>query len=223
MHKKLFIPGPVEVRQEVLEKMSTPMIGHRSKEASELQRHISDNLRKLFYTQSEILLSTSSGSGLMEGAIRSCTAKRAAVFSVGAFGNRWYRMAVNNNVPADIFEFEMGKAVKVEKVKEVLDTGKYDLVAVTHNETSTGIMNPIKEIGEVIKNYPEVVFIVDTVSSAGGTKIEVDNCGIDVCLTSSQKALGLPPGLSVCTFSEKAKNRAENVKNRGFYLDLLAL
>lgn len=223
MHKKLFIPGPVEVRQEVLEKMSTPMIGHRSKEASELQKRISDNLRKLFYTQSEILLSTSSGSGLMEGAIRSCTAKRAAVFSVGAFGNRWYKMAVNNNVPADIFEFEMGKAVKVEKVKEVLDTGKYDLVAVTHNETSTGIMNPIKEIGEVIKNYPEVVFIVDTVSSAGGTKIEVDNWGIDVCITSSQKALGLPPGLSVCTFSEKAKNRAENVKNRGFYLDLLAL
>ena len=94
MHKKLFIPGPVEVRQEVLEKMSTPMIGHRSKEASELQKRISDNLRKLFYTQSEILLSTSSGSGLMEGAIRSCTAKRAAVFSVGAFGNRWYKMAV---------------------------------------------------------------------------------------------------------------------------------
>ena len=116
MHKKLFIPGPVEVRQEVLEKMSTPMIGHRSKEASELQRHISDNLRKLFYTQSEILLSTSSGSGLMEGAIRSCTAKRAAVFSVGAFGKRWYKMAISNNVPADIFEFEMGKAVKVDKV-----------------------------------------------------------------------------------------------------------
>lgn len=223
MHKKLFIPGPVEVRQDVLEKMSTPMIGHRSKEASELQKRISDNLRKLFYTQSEILLSTSSGSGLMEGAIRSCTAKRAAVFSVGAFGNRWYNMAINNNVPADIFEFEMGKAVKIDKVKEVLDTGEYDLVAVTHNETSTGIMNPIKEIGEVIKNYPEVVFIVDTVSSAGGTKIEVDNWGIDVCITSSQKALGLPPGLSVCTFSEKAKNRAENVKNRGFYLDLLAL
>ena len=132
-------------------------------------------------------------------------------------------MAISNNVPADIFEFEMGKAVKVDKVKEVLNTGKYDLVAVTHNETSTAIMNPIKEIGEVIKNYPEVVFIVDTVSSAGGTKLEVDNCGIDVCLTSSQKALGLPPGLSVCTFSEKAKNRAENVKNRGFYLDLLAL
>ena len=81
MHKKLFIPGPVEVRNDVLEKMATPMIGHRSKDASALQRSISDKIRKLFFTGEEILLSTSSGSGLMEGAIRSCTLKRAAVFS----------------------------------------------------------------------------------------------------------------------------------------------
>ncbi len=223
MHKKLFIPGPVEVRPDVLEQMARPMIGHRSKDASAIQRRISDNLRKLFFTESEILLSTTSGSGLMEGAIRSCTAKRAAVFSVGAFGKRWYEMAIFNNVPADIFEVEMGKAITPDMVDKELSTGKYDLVAVTHNETSTGVMNPIAEIGEVVKKYPDVVFIVDTVSSAAGTKIEVDKWGIDVCITSSQKALGLPPGLAVCTFSNKAKERAEKVPNRGFYLDLLAL
>ncbi len=223
MHKKLFIPGPVEVRPDVLEQMAKPMIGHRSKDASAIQRRISDNLRKLFFTESEILLSTTSGSGLMEGAIRSCTAKRAAVFSVGAFGKRWYEMATFNNVPADIFEVEMGKAITPDMVDKELSTGKYDLVAVTHNETSTGVMNPIAEIGEVVKKYPDVVFIVDTVSSAAGTKIEVDKWGIDVCITSSQKALGLPPGLAVCTFSNKAKERAEKVPNRGFYLDLLAL
>lgn len=223
MHKKLFIPGPVEVRPDVLEQMAKPMIGHRSKEASAIQRRISDNLRKLFFTESEILLSTTSGSGLMEGAIRSCTAKRAAVFSVGAFGKRWYEMATTNNVPADIFEVEMGKAITPEMVDKELATGKYDLVAVTHNETSTGVMNPVAEIGEVVKKYPDVVFIVDTVSSAAGTKIEVDKWGIDICITSSQKALGLPPGLAVCTFSNKAKERAEQVPNRGFYLDLLAL
>ncbi|VYU63693.1 aminotransferase class V-fold PLP-dependent enzyme [Clostridium tertium] len=223
MHKKLFIPGPVEVRPDVLEQLARPMIGHRSKEASALQRRISDNLRKVFFTKSEILLSTTSGSGLMEGAIRSCTAKRAAVFSVGAFGKRWYEMAISNNVPADIFEVELGQAITPEMVDKELATGKYDLVAVTHNETSTGVMNPVKEIGEVVKKYPEVVFIVDTVSSAAGTKIEVDNWGIDVCITSSQKALGLPPGLAICTFSNKAKERAEKVPNRGFYLDLLSL
>ena len=130
MHKKLFIPGPVEVRPDVLEQMAKPMIGHRSKEASELQRRISNNLKKLFFTESEILLSTTSGSGLMEGAIRCCTAKRAAVFSVGAFGKRWYEMATSNNVPADLFEVEMGKAIKPEMVDEALATGKYDLVLV---------------------------------------------------------------------------------------------
>lgn len=223
LHKKLFIPGPVEVRPEVLEQMALPMIGHRGKDASALQRRISDNLRKVFYTESEILLSTTSGSGLMEGAIRSCTAKKAAVFSVGAFGKRWYEMAIFNNVAADLFEVEAGQAITPKMVDDALSTGEYDLVAVTHNETSTGVMNPVAEIGEVVKKYEDVVFIVDTVSSAAGTKIEVDKWGIDICITSTQKAIGLPPGMAICTFSNKAKERAEKVPNRGFYLDLLSL
>lgn len=223
MHKKLFIPGPVEVRDDVLEKMATPMIGHRTKDASALQRRISDKLRTLFYTEEEMLLSTSSGSGLMEGAVRSCTLKRAAVFSVGAFGNRWFEMAQNNNVPADLFEVEWGTATTPEQVDEVLATGKYDLITITHNETSTGLMNPVEAIADVMKKYPDVVYCLDTVSSMGGTKIEVDKLGVDICITSTQKALGLPPGLSVCTFSKKAIERAKQVPFRGQYLDLLAL
>lgn len=223
MHKKLFIPGPVEVRQDVLDKMATPMIGHRTKEASALQKSISDKLRKVMYTKEEILLSTSSGSGLMEGAIRSCTAKRAAVFSVGAFGNRWYKMAVSNNVPADLFEVEWGTPTTPELVDKTLSTGKYDLVTITHNETSTGLMNPVEEISEVMKKYPEVVWCLDTVSSMAGTKIEVDKLGVDVCITSSQKAIGLPPGMSICSFSQKAVERAKKVEHRGMYFDLLAL
>ena len=223
MHKKLFIPGPVEVRKDVLEKMATPMIGHRSKDASALQRGISDKLRKVFYTKEEILLSTSSGSGLMEGAIRCTTKKRAAVFSIGAFGKRWYEMAKFNNVPADLFSVEMGEAITPEMVDDALSTGKYDSIFVTHNETSTGIMNPIEEIAEVVKKYPEVVFCIDAVSSAAGSKIEVDKLGIDICVTSSQKAIGLPPGLAICTFSKKALERAKTIEFRGYYLDLLQL
>lgn len=223
MHKKLFIPGPVEVREDVLQKMATPMIGHRTKEASELQRNISDKLKKLFYTENEILLSTTSGSGLMEGAIRSCTRKKAAVFSVGAFGDRWHEMAVMNNVPADLFKAEMGQPTMPEDVDKALATGEYDLVTITHNETSSGIMNPVDEIAAVIKKYPDVIFCMDTVSSAAGTKIEVDKLGVDICITSTQKALGLPPGLAICTISEKAVKAAEEVKYRGFYLDLLNL
>ncbi|MFL0197047.1 pyridoxal-phosphate-dependent aminotransferase family protein [Clostridium sp. WILCCON 0269] len=223
MHKKLFIPGPVEVKEDVLEKMAEPMIGHRSKEASELQKRISDKLRILFNTKEEILLSTSSGSGLMEGAVRTCTAKRAAVFSIGAFGKRWYEMAKNNNVPADLYEVEWGKALDIEKIREALDSNKYDVICITHNETSTGVMNPLKEISEVVKKYPEVVWCLDTVSSMGGTKIEVDELGVDICLTSSQKALGLPPGIAACSFSKKAVERAKTVEFRGYYLDLLSL
>lgn len=223
MHKKLFIPGPVEVREDVLAKMAEVMIGHRSKDASVLQRRISENLRKIFFTESEILLSTSSGTGLMEGAIRSCTAKKAAVFSVGAFGNRWYEIAISNNIAADKFEYEWGTGLRAEEVDKALATGEYDLVTITHNETSTGVMNPIDEIGEVVKKYPDVVFCVDAVSSAVGTKIEVDKCGIDILVTSSQKCIGLPPGIAICTFSDKARERAKSVENRGTYLDLLTL
>lgn len=223
MHKKLFIPGPVEVKQDILDKMATPLIGHRTKDISELQGNICEKMQKVFYTDNLILLSTSSGSGFMEGAIRSCTAKKAAVFSVGAFGKRWYQMATGNNVPADLYEVEMGQAITPEMVEKALSTGEYDLVTVTHNETSTGVMNPVEEISEVVKKYPEVVFCVDTVSSAAGSKVEVDKLGIDICVCSTQKALGLPPGLAVCSMSEKAYNRAKTVKNRGFYLDLVKI
>lgn len=223
MHKKLFIPGPIEVKEDVLEKMSTPMIGHRSKEASKLQRDISEKLKKLFYTENEILLSTSSGSGLMEGAVRCFTKKRAAIFSIGSFGDRWFEMAESNGVEADLFKSELGSITTPEMVEEALSTNKYDLITITHNETSTGVMNPIEGISEIVKKYPDVIFCVDTVSSAGGAKIEVDKLSIDVCITSSQKALGLPPGLGICTVSERAIEKARTVKNRGFYLDFVQL
>lgn len=223
MSKKLFIPGPIDVSEDVLAQMANQVMSHRSQDASTLQESITEKLQDLFYTKNNILLSTSSGSGLMEGSIRSCTLKRAAVLSCGSFGNRWYEMGVLNGVPADLFKVELGKAIEPEMVDKVLSTNKYDTVMVTHNETSTGITNPIKEIGDVIKNYDDIVYCVDAVSSAGGMKIEVDKSNIDVCLTSVQKALGLPPGMSLCTFSEKAKKRAEKVPNRGYYFDLLSI
>jgi len=223
MHKKLFIPGPTEVAPDVLAKMSTPMIGHRSKDASALQREISEKLRTVMYTRNPIVLSTSSGSGLMEGSIRSLTARRAIVFSVGAFGNRWFKMAEANNIPADKHEAEWGHPTTPEVVDKYLATGKYDVMTVTHNETSTGIMNPVEEIAEVKKKYPDVLWLLDTVSSMAGTKIEVDRLGVDVCITSTQKALALPPGMAIASVSTKALEHGKQVKYRGWYLDLLEL
>ena len=132
-------------------------------------------------------------------------------------------MGITNGVPTDLFKVELGQAIEPEMVDKVLATGKYDLITVTHNETSTGIRNPIEDIGQILKKYDDVVYCVDTVSSAGGIKISVDEIGIDICITSVQKAIGLPPGMSLCTFSEKSRKRAEKVPNRGVYFDLLSM
>jgi len=223
MHKKLFIPGPVDVRPEILEAMGTPMIGHRTKEASALGESICKNIQKLFYTANPILLSTSSGTGLMEGAIRSLTAKRAVVFSIGAFGNRWAKLAKSNNVPVDKVEAEWGQPTLPEVVDKYLSTGKYDVFTITHNETSTGVMNPVYEIAKIRKKYPDVLWLMDAVSSMAGVKIEVDKLGVDVCITSTQKAIGLPPGMSICSITERALEYGKQVEFRGTYLDLLAL
>ena len=221
MELKLFIPGPVNVEKDVLEKFATPQIAHRSKIASNLQESISKQLQELMFTDKTIILSTSSGSGIMEMAIRSTTKKRAAVFSVGAFGDRWYKMAVTNNIPADKFKSEPGMPTTPEMVEEALKTGKYDVVTVTHNETTAGLMNPVYEIGQVVAKYPGVIYLVDAVSSLGGAKIEVDKCNIDICLASTQKCLGLPPGLACASVSDAAYDRALEIEQRGFYLDLV--
>lgn len=224
MHKKLFIPGPVDVREDVLQKMATQQIGHRSKAASALQKSVSEKLQKVFQTSNTIILSTSSGSGLMEAAIRCCTRKKAAVFSVGAFGDRWFKMAKSNGIPADKFSSKPGQPTTVAMVDEALATGQYDVITVTHNETSAGIMNPVGEIGELLKSkYPEVLYLVDTVSSMGGADIPVDKWGIDVCITSTQKCLGLPAGMAICSVSERSIEVARTVPNRGLYFDLVEL
>ena len=217
---KLFIPGPTVVSEDILQEMSGSMIAHRSKKASEIQKRISENMQKVLFTENRILLSTSSGSGLMEGALRSCTAKRAAVFSVGAFGKKWYQMATANGIPADKFDSVAGQPTTPEMVEAALSTGKYDVLTITHNETSSGVQNPVEEIAEVMKKYPDVVWCVDAVSSVAGSKIEVDKLGIDLLITSTQKALALPPGLAICSMSQKAYERTAQVPNRGLYFDL---
>jgi predicted phosphoserine aminotransferase len=221
MHKKLFIPGPVEVYPDILKAMGTPMIGHRTKEYATMHGEIKSKLQQLLYTKNKIYLVTSSGTGIMEACSRNLVNKRAAHFVCGEFGERWFEISEANGKPADKFSVELGKAIKPDMVDHALATGKYDTVFVTHNETSVGVMNPLKEIAAVVKKYPEVVFCVDAVSSMAGVKIEVDACGIDVCLASMQKGFALPPGFAVCAISNKALERTKQVKNRGYYFDFL--
>ncbi len=221
MYKKLFIPGPTHVRDDVLQAMATPMIGHRFPEYVDLQAEATSKVQKLLYTENVVLLFTSASSGVMEGAARNCVrdGKKMLCAINGAFGARWHEMALANGKEADVLEVDWGQAITPELLDAKLSSGQYDAVTVTHNETSTGVMNPIYELAEVMKKYPDVCWLLDAVSSMAGAKIEVDKLGIDVCIGGVQKAFALPPGLTVCSVSQKALDRAKEVKNRGWYFD----
>lgn len=219
VHKKLFIPGPVEVRPEILKEMSRPMIGHRSKEFKQLYSEVVPKLQKLLYTKNKVFLGTHSATGWMEAAVRNCVEKKCLNLVCGAFSKRWHQITTANGKPADKVEVEMGLAIKPEMVREKLSSGEYDCVTLAHNETSTGVMNPLQEIAGVVKEFPDVVFCVDAVSSMAGVKIEPDKLGIDVCLASVQKAFGLPPGFAIVAVSEKALEKSAKMENKGYYFD----
>jgi len=220
MHEKLFTPGPTEVRNELLQEMATAQIHHRTEEFSDLYDDIQKNLKKLLFTDNPVLLFSSSSTGAMEAAVTNGVKKRCLNFVNGAFSERWHKITKKNGVPCDRVDLPWNEAVKPELVDEKLSTGKYDAVTVVLNETSTGMMNPVKEIGEVIKKYDDVLFLVDAVSGMAGTEIKVDEWGIDMCLAGVQKAFALPSGLTVASVSEKMLERAEEVESRSYYFNL---
>jgi len=218
MYKKLFIPGPTHVREEMLLAQAAPMIGHRAKEYSDLQAEVTPKLQKLLYTQQRVYLYASSSSGVMEGSVRQASTKRMLGTVCGAFSKRWYEMIVANGIPNDKLEVEMGQAITPELVDEALSKADYDSITLCHNETSTGVMNPIEDIAALIhEKYPDVLILIDAVSSMAGTKIEFDAWGLDVCLAGVQKCFALPPGLTVAAVSDRARERALQVPNRGLY------
>ena len=206
MAKKLFIPGPVEVDQVILQSMATPMIGHRMPEYALLHKGVKEKLRKVLFTEGKIFLATSSAFGVMEGAVRNLVGKRCANFGNGAFSEKWHDVTRRCGKEADAFTVEWGKPITPELVDRALSTGKYDTITLIHNETSTGVMSPLPEIAHVLTKYPEVVSIIDTVSSMSALKIPVDELGIDCCIFGVQKAFALP---------------CKGIEGRGYYFDFL--
>jgi len=221
MHKKLFIPGPTEVVKEVRDAMAVEMIGHRMKEFSELYNDVESKLQQALYTKNRVLMVTASATGCMEAVVRNFSKKKVLSCMCGAFSDRWYDIAVGNGKPAGQLVVEWGMAIKPEMIDEKLKTGEYDVLTLVHNETSTGVKNPLEEISEVMKKYPDVIFAVDAVSSLTGYKIDVDALGIDIILAGVQKCFALPPGLAIMSVSAKAAERAKTVENRGFYFDVI--
>jgi len=220
-HDKLFIPGPVEVSAKTWEAFARPMIGHRSEAFRELYRLVHPRLQELFGTRQPVFLSTSSAWGVMEAAIRNCVRRRVLNCMCGAFSDKWLDVSRRCGKEAEALQVAWGKHIEPGQLEAKLATGAFDAVTLIHNETSTGVMNPLAETCAVARRHPDVVLIVDTVSSFSAVPVAMDELGIDVLLTGSQKALALPPGFSLFSVSDKAFARAEEAKDRGYYFDFL--
>jgi aspartate aminotransferase-like enzyme len=220
-HDKLFTPGPVEVSAKTMAAFSRPMIGHRGEDFKNLYRDIHPKLQTLFGTKQPVFLSPSSAWGVMEASIRNLVGRGVLCCMCGAFSDKWFDVAKRCGKSAEPLQVDWGKHIDQKDVDRALASGKFDTVTLIHNETSTGVMNPLPEICCTLAKYPDVVLIVDTVSSFSAMKIDMDALGIDVMLTGAQKALALPPGFSLFSVSEKAFARAEKQKDRGYYFDFL--
>jgi len=221
---RMFVPGPVDVDDEVLQAQAQPMVPHRSKEFETLFRRVSEKAQQLFYTQYRVFLTASSGTGLQEAAIRNLVDRKVLSCSNGAFADRWYEVAVSNGKEAEKLAFEWDQPVDPDRVAAAVKAGGFEVLTIVHNETSTGMQNPVKEVAEAVHAAaPDTLILVDAVSSLGGAKIEMDAWGLDMVLTSSQKAIALPPGLALGAVSDRALEKAEMVGNRGWYFDLVRM
>ena len=220
-HVKLHIPGPVEVSEKTLQAFRSPMIGHRGQGFKDLYAKIQPQLQQLLYTKQLVYISTSSAWGVMEGAIRNLVAKKVLNCMCGAFSDKWLDVSKRCGKEAEALQVPWGSPIRAEAVDQKLATGQFDAMTVIHNETSTGVMSPIYEIAALKKKYPDVMFIVDSVSSMTATKLEFDALGIDVLLAGTQKAFALPPGTALFTCSKAALAKAATMNDRGYYFDIV--
>jgi aspartate aminotransferase-like enzyme len=220
----MFVPGPVDVHPDVLAAQAQPMLPHRSLEFETIFRRAWQNARRIFCTESRVFIVTASGSGLQEAAVRNFAKRKLLCCVNGAFSQRWYETALANGKEADALEAPWGRPITPEIVAEALMRKPYEAIAIVHNETSTGVQNPIEEIAAAARAAsPDTLICVDAVSSLGGARLEVDAWGLDMVLTSSQKCLALPPGLALAAVSDRAMAYAASVPNRGWYFDLVRL
>ncbi|GJM42433.1 MAG: aminotransferase [Ardenticatenaceae bacterium] len=195
-------------------------------ECTELIGRIQPKLQEVFFTKRRVLISASSGTGFWEGAIRNCADKKVLNCVNGAFSDRWREVTELNGKDNEVLEVEWGQPILPEMVAERLANGGFDAVTVVHNETSAGVENPIKAIAEAIRNASggnDIIIMVDTVSGLSGAPLDFDGWDLDIALTSSQKAFALPAGLAFCAVSERAMEKANTVKNRGYYFDFITL
>ena len=219
---RFFLPGPTEVHPEVLSAQGRALIGHRGQAIKELMGQMQTGLRDLFRTESPVVISTSSATGLMEAAVRNGARSRVLSLVNGAFSQRFGQIAEACGFDVDTLEVEWGQTFTADQVSDKLASGGFDAVTVVHSETSTGALNPISRISEVVRERDDVVLLVDSVTGVGGAEVRTDEWALDFVLTGSQKALALPPGLAFGVASERLMIRSAAATRKGVYFDLVS-
>ncbi|MFB6078446.1 MAG: alanine--glyoxylate aminotransferase family protein [Halarchaeum sp.] len=217
--KTLYIPGPTEVREDVIEEMAQPMFGHRMDRMTDLYTTIVEDTKEFLGTENDVVVLTASGTEFMEAAVQNLVDEDLLVTTCGSFSERQANVAERLGKNVDTLEYEWGRAVKPEDVRACLDESEktYDVVTCVMNESSTGVRNPIEEIGDVVAEYPDTLFVVDAVSALGGDYVDIDAHDIDVIFTSVQKAFAMPPGLAVCVVSDDAYEREVASESASWY------
>ncbi len=219
-HKRLYIPGPTEVRKEVIEAMDDWMFGHRSDTMTDLFTTITKDTQKFLGTDNDVIIVSASGTAFMESSILECVTDNVLCSTCGSFSTRQAEIAERCGKNVDRLDYDWGTSVKPEDVREKLEEKHYDAFTCVMNETSTGVRNPIEKIGEVMKDFPNTLFIVDAISCLGGDYIDIEKNNIDVIFTSVQKCFAMPPGLAVAVVNDKAYKRSCETKSGCWYAGL---
>ncbi len=218
----LMIPGPTRVSSRVLKAMSKSIVNHRSAVFGEILKDTNEMMSEVFQTENQSYLITGSGTAAMEAALGNVVEKEDKVLNIvgGKFGERFMQITeTHQGIPVEL-TVEWGHAVNPDDVRYILEEEE-DIKAVTlvHNETSTGVSNPIEKVGKILKDF-DALYVVDTVSSLGGDDVQVDNFGIDMCVTGSQKCLAAPPGMAAITLNDNAWNVINKTESKTYYLDM---
>ncbi len=223
---RFFLPGPTEIRPEVLQALARPVTGHRGAELEAILSRADPLLRQIFGTSRPVYVATASATAFMEAAVRCGVRSRALSLVNGAFSERFAALVADCGKSGESYSVAWGAAHDPAEVGELLQRGDFDAVTVVHSETSTGVLNPIGAIAAAVRaaeaeTGKEILLLVDGVTSVGGMSVEMDDWGLDLLLTGSQKALALPPGLAFASASARLLDRAATLEGRGQYLDLL--
>ena len=219
----LRIPGPVPLPEEVLEIASRQMINHRGPEYADMLERMSENLRTVLMTKNDVYFITSSGTGAMETSVFNTISPGDKVLAIiiGFFGIRFAEIVEAVGADVTKLEFPLGQAADIDVLREALRAEpNYKAVILTHNESSSGVSNPLQEICKTVHDESDALILVDAVSSAGGMPIAVDAWGIDVLATASQKSWVSPPGIAMVSFSQKAWQAYETCTTPRYYFDM---